>query len=158
MNNYPLEPVARDFNDDERTALEAYNPLFKKVFAFIDAHDLNALPDGRIEIDGDCVFCNVGSYPPRGPEQAKLEAHKVYIDMQCLIGGQIEQHGVMPAKDCRMVSEPYSDKKDIVFFADPWTRLETVKKGQFIVFTPEAAHAPCICPVAIRKAVFKVRA
>ncbi len=158
MSDYPFEPSPRNFDAAARAELESYNPLFKKVFAFIDAHPLDTLPDGRNEVDGDNVFCNVNACGARDRADAKLEAHKNYIDMQCLLGGQMEQHGVMPTKDCRTVTVPYDDKKDIVFFGDAWTRLETVKQGQFIVFTPQAAHAPCICPSPIRKAVFKVRA
>jgi len=139
-------------------ALEAYNPRFKKVFEFIRGHDMAQLAVGKHPIDGDEVFVNVAESGPRSPQAAKLEAHQRYHDLQWLIAGDVETHGIIPVAQCRQPKDAYNPEKDVVFYADAWTDTLTLTPGQFVLYTPATAHAPNMTEGHIKKAVFKVKA
>lgn len=138
--------------------LQAYQPLFEKVFAVMKTRDLSALPPGKYTVDGDDVFFNIGEAGPRAAKDAKLESHRKYIDLQILLSGTPETHGVAEVSDCKNITEPYRSDHDIAFYGDAWTRSVTVKPGEFVVYTPATAHAPNITDGDIKKCVFKVRA
>ena len=46
---------------------------------------------------------------------------------------------------------------DFTFYRDPVERVFTLSPGEFVIFFPEDAHAPCIGEGVIRKMVAKVR-
>ena len=137
---------------------DRYSPLhagFADGFAFLRRADLDQLPDGRHEIDGERLFAIVSRDRGRGREQSLLEAHRRYIDVQFVIEGE-DCIGWSPISDCRRVSSPYDAEKDLeLFFERPSTWLE-VAPGTFAVFYPEDAHAPLATRGRIHKAVVKV--
>ena len=59
----------------------------KKAYAFLRENDLGALSCGRHDIDGEDVFANVMEYDTVPAEAKKLEAHKLYYDVQCVASG-----------------------------------------------------------------------
>lgn len=124
------------------------------VFDFLRTHDLSAIPDGRIELDGDSVFINIETNP--GKISAQLEAHRCYIDVQFPIS-QTEKMGWRPTADCQIIAEPYNAARDIEFFADEPTTTFTVEPGQFAIFLPTDAHAPAMASGTLRKAVAKLK-
>lgn len=131
------------------------HPLFTKAFQFLRGNDLAALPPGRIDIDGDRLFALPQEPEGRGREGARLEAHRKYIDIQVTVSGH-EEIGWKGLKDCKLVSEPYRDDKDILFFGDlpdSWTR---VAAGQFVIYWPEDAHAPLGGRGPMKKVVLKI--
>ena len=67
----------------------------KKAYAFLRENDLGALSCGRHDIDGEDVFANVMEYDTVPAEAKKLEAHKLYYDVQCVVSG-IERVEVAP--------------------------------------------------------------
>ena len=60
---------------------------FQKVYSFIKSHKLAELEEGEYEIDGRRVYCTVWSGELKSPEEAKLEVHDSYIDIQLLLEG-----------------------------------------------------------------------
>lgn len=114
------------------------------------------LPDGRIEIIPEELFAIVSEQQGREQNEAFLEAHKQYIDIQYLISGE-ETHGWKPVTDCNEVRNEYDVTNDIVFFADVPTTYVKLKPGQFCVFFPEDAHAPMISTGIVKKIVIKIK-
>lgn len=139
-------------NSDRYVAL---HPLFPAAFRYLRRNDLATLPVGRIEIDGERLFALPQEPDGRGREGARLEAHRKYIDIQVTVSGH-EEIGWKALEDCKTVTEPYRDDKDIMFFGDlpdSWTR---VKAGQFVIYWPGDAHAPLGGQGPLRKVVLKI--
>ena len=76
---------------------EALNPHFSKVVDFVANNDLAGLPLGRNEICGDAVFANVMEVKPKAKEDAFIEIHRRYIDIQIPISSD-ETMGYTPIK------------------------------------------------------------
>ncbi len=65
--------------------LEKYillNPLFAEVAKYLNGLDLSALELGKVELKGKELFISVARTEPKAKEEAKLEAHRDYIDIQ----------------------------------------------------------------------------
>ena len=70
---------------DTLDKLESYgdiSPLMGKVVEFFRTTDLTSLKPGRIVLQGDDLFVNVNRQGAQTREQAPIEAHKEYIDIQ----------------------------------------------------------------------------
>ena len=139
------------------------HPLFRQAFEYIDTHLAewtDPASDGRHTIQGDDLFVMVGSHNLRRPEEAALEVHDRYIDLQVMISGS-ENFGWAQREACTEPRGAFDTTNDIGFFNDLPTSTTTALAGEFVVFFPEDAHAPLIRPVGIaggcRKAIFKIR-
>ena len=58
------------------------NPLFAQAIEFLKSHDLNALEVGKTELKGRELLVNVAQTKPKTKEDAKLETHRDFIDIQ----------------------------------------------------------------------------
>ncbi len=128
---------------------------FRAGFEFLRRPGLLALEGGRHDIDGDQVFALINRDPGRGHEGARLEAHRKYIDIQFLVAGS-EEIGWRPLAECHSISEPYTEARDILFFADSPSSWIALPVGKFMIFYPEDAHAPLAAHGENVKAVIKV--
>jgi YhcH/YjgK/YiaL family protein len=135
-------------------AYAALHPAFAKAFAFLRDTDLAALPDGRIELDGDRLYVLVMTLDGRGQAGAKLEAHRRYIDIQAVIRGE-DVMGWSPLAACRQAL-PFDASGDAGLFGDVPASWVVVPQGSFAVFFPEDAHAPLAGTGNVKKAVVKV--
>lgn len=72
--------------DNARTAY-AIHPLMERLFDYLRTHDLRQMPAGRITIEGDDLFINLGVSQLRTREEQKLETHKRYIDVHLPLDG-----------------------------------------------------------------------
>lgn len=133
------------------------NPLFAQAIEFLKSTDLNALEVGKTELKGSDLVVNVQQTAPKTKEQAKLETHNVFIDIQIPLSG-VEVMGYTAAKDCKPADAPYNAEKDITFFEGLADDYITVKPGMFAVFFPQDGHAPGITPTGVKKIVVKVKA
>lgn len=131
------------------------HPGFEKAFAFLRRSDLADLPEGRHEIDGDRLFCLISNGPGRTRAEAKLEAHRKYIDIQYVMAGTDEM-GWRPTATCVVSDMPYDPAKDIEFFKDAPEAWTPVPAGSFAIFFPSDAHAPLVSTGRIHKAVLKI--
>jgi len=131
------------------------HPDFEKAFAFLRRNDLAQLELTKHGIDGETVYCMLSRNQGRAREQAPLEAHRKYIDIQYVISGD-EEMAYKPVAQCRQEKEAYDSEKDVGFFKDPPNRWLTVPPGSFIIFFPQDAHAPLVGRGVIHKAVVKV--
>ena len=132
------------------------NPYYAKAIAYINTHDLNALEPGKHLIDGDNLFVNIVDSNMKTPEQARLEVHDRYIDIQVPLSKE-ETFGVAPRSSCKEPDGEMNIEKDILFYRDPVTETITAAPGEVVTFAPETAHAPLIGEGTIRKASFKVK-
>lgn len=131
------------------------HPAFKKAFKFLLESDLSKLSLGRNDIDGDKLFCLMSRGPGRTRNEAKLEAHRKYIDIQYIISGTDEM-GWKPTIACTEIDTNYSEDNDIEFFKDKPQTWTKVPAGSFAIFFPQDAHAPIVSDSEIHKVVLKV--
>ena len=131
------------------------HPAFEKAFTFLRRDDLAELVAKRYEIDGERLFCMISKGPGRTRNEAKLEAHRKYIDIQYVIAGTDEM-GWKPTADCKSIDTAYDADKDIMFFNDPPDSWTQVPAGSFVIFFPQDAHAPLVSDGKIHKAVLKI--
>jgi biofilm protein TabA len=159
INKEAEEPMSKDHMilDRLENAENYYDmpPGFEKAFAFLRQNRLAERPSGRYEIDGDRIFCILSKDHGRSRAEAKLEAHRKYIDIQYVIAG-VDQMGWRPTADCKLVDTPYDSDKDIGFFKDEPKSWTEVPAGSFVIFFPEDAHAPLVSSKEIHKAVLKI--
>ena len=132
------------------------NPYYLKALEYIENTDLATLENGKHFIDGDNLFVNIVDSNMKTPEQARLEVHDKYIDIQIPLDKE-ESFGVKPRSECKEADGEFNTEKDILFFKDKdWTTV-TVKVGEAITFEPHTAHAPLIGEGTIHKPIFKVK-
>jgi len=131
------------------------HPAFEKAFKFLRQKGLAKLPAGRYKIDGDRLFCIISKGPGRSRAEAKLEAHRKYIDIQYVIAGK-EEMGFKPTANCTLPYIVYDADKDIEFFKDKPDSWTPVPAGSFVIFFPQDAHAPLVSKGEIHKAVLKI--
>ena len=134
---------------------DVLHPAFAEAFAFLRRPDLPDLADGRHEIDGDRIYALVISATGRGRENAALEAHRRYIDIQYTAAGA-DVIGWRAASLCRESGDGYDDDQDCVLYEDAPDAWIDLPAGTFMVFFPDDAHAPLACTGACRKVVVKI--
>ena len=135
----------------------ALNPLFAQAVEFLKAHDLNTLEIGKTEMKGKDLLVNVTQTKPKTKEQARLETHRDFIDIQIPVSG-VEYMGYTAATDCAPADAPYNAEKDITFFEGLAESYIEVKPGMFAIFFPQDGHAPGITPDGLKKVIVKVKA
>ena len=133
------------------------NPHFAKAFYFMATNDLASLAPGKYPIDGDNVYASVVEGQLKKKEDARLEAHNGYIDIQICIRGR-ETFGWLSREACTTPAGEYDAAKDIIFFKDEETIFFTLHSGEFAIFFPEDGHTPMIGEGAVKKCIIKVRA
>ena len=128
---------------------------FAKAFDFLLRPDLKELPVGKYEIDGDRIYAIVSKERGRKKDDALLETHEIYIDIQLVLAGT-DDMGWKPKSLCRQPSGEYDKKSDEQRFADEPDAWISTKSGTFVIFFPEDAHMPLISSEQIHKVVVKV--
>lgn len=143
----------------QNSSLYPFGPAWEAAFELLET----LTPDsetGKRLIQGNDLFANVDCYKTRFPADARLEAHRKYVDIQVLLSGE-EIIEFFP-RNGLTVSEPYKPERDVEFYGNPAKEHARVilKPGQFVVFFPEDAHMPCIMtgtsPEPVKKVVFKI--
>ena len=119
------------------------NPLFAQAIEFLKSHDLNALEVGKTELKGKELLVNVAQTKPKTKEDAKLETHRDFIDIQIPLSGT-EIMGYTAAKDCVPADAPYNAEKDITIFSGLAESYIEVKPGRFAIYFQQGGHAPVI--------------
>ncbi|MDE6872272.1 MAG: YhcH/YjgK/YiaL family protein [Bacteroidales bacterium] len=132
-----------------------HNPYYAKAVEYIRSTDLDALEPGKHLIDGENLFVNIVDSQMKTPQQARLEVHDRYIDIQIPLS-KAETYGVKPRVACTEPDGEFNMEKDILFYRDPVEETVTAQPGEAVTFAPETAHAPLIGEGTIRKAIFKV--
>ena len=134
---------------------KSLNPNFRLVEKYINNNDLRKLAPGKHEISKD-VFVISETVPGKDAEDAVLEAHKNYIDVQLCLNST-DNMGWTALEDCKSVKDEYDPARDLVFFNDEIQRQLAVSSENFIIFFPWDAHAPNIGSGDLQKIIFKVK-
>lgn len=135
-----------------------YRPLgpgIARALEFLQRTDLAALEPGRHPLDGDRVYALVSEYLSKRPEEGRWEAHRRFVDLQCVIRG-VERIGYAPVG--RLEAQPYDEAKDLMRLSGPGEFL-TIGPGEFVLLWPGDAHMPGVAggdPAPVRKLVVKI--
>ena len=144
---------------DKFENMDFYKDLNGRLYQglmFLKKNDLESLPAGRYEIDGDAVFALVQEYETRVLEECRWEAHYTYTDIQYVVEGSEKMGWSMLDGILKTEDRP---EDDIYFFDAEGDHFE-LHAGQFAVFTPLDAHRPggaADGPAPIKKVVVKVK-
>lgn len=132
------------------------HPSFEKAFTFLRSTDLNILPPGRINIDGDAIYALVQEYQTKPVDQGKWESHQRYIDIQYIESG-VELINYQNLS--KMKLGDYDSERDFQSMNGEGQLIE-LSAGSFMVFFPQDAHMPGLSktiPSSVKKVVVKCR-
>jgi biofilm protein TabA len=134
------------------------HPLFAKAFEYIGKTDLNAVEQGKYEIDGANLKAAYSNKKGMSAEESvsKFECHNRHIDIQLCIHG-VEKFGWKPREKCLVPNGEYNEAKDTQLYTDVPDMYFELTGGQFAILFPEDVHAPMIGTDEIKKLVIKVK-
>ncbi len=130
------------------------NPLFAKAMDYIETTDLKALEPGKIVLVENELIVNVNEIGPKTKENAKLETHNEFVDIQIPLTG-VEVMGYTQRAD--LPEAEYDTVKDLTLYEGLADDYITVKPGMFTLFFPSDGHAPGITPTGLKKIIVKVK-
>jgi YhcH/YjgK/YiaL family protein len=135
---------------------ENSSPLIKKAFEYLKQTDFSKMENGKHIVDGDALFAILQEYNTKNDADAKLEAHRKYIDVQYIISGE-ELIGLRPLINQTPCKE-YDAENDYVLYDDTCSFIK-LNPGQFAVLFPQDLHKPGIKvdgSMKVKKVVMKV--
>ncbi len=157
-----MDIKAYSLNDKStRNLLIASNSLYAKLFEFFDSHSLEELAkmEGKVVIDSDKLFVNFMTKKLKNIQDARLEVHNKYIDLQLVLQGA-ERIGLLERNACKNVSEDRLAEKDTLLYSDKYTEFVELQQGSYVVLDTDCAHAPCVkigdCDGEVIKCVAKI--
>ena len=131
------------------------HPGIATAFEFLSAPGTIQLAPGRYALSGDDVVAIIEKCEGGGRENARLEIHRKYIDVQFVVSGN-EWMGWSPLAACTLAAEGFSAANDFGLCNEqPQTWFE-VQPGYFTIFYPSDAHAPLAGNGPVHKIVVKV--
>jgi biofilm protein TabA len=136
-----------------------YGSVWNTAFEFLDTIT-PGVEEKKYEVQGDDIYAIVASYNTQEPH--KFEAHREYVDIQCLLEGQevIES----TALNGLIVDTSYDPENDVALYVNKDSRkvISHLMPGIFIVFFPHDAHMPGVSvgdsPAFVKKVVVKIKA
>ena len=131
------------------------HPGIQTAFDFLKNTDLNSMEPGHHEVDGNRVFIIIFKDMGKGIDNARLENHQRYIDIQCVIFGT-DLIGWKNLTDCGGLGQGYNKEKDVEFFEGKAEIWITTPPEYFCLFFPEDAHAPMGSEGELFKAIIKI--
>ena len=111
----------------------------------------------RQAIEGEEIFALIQRYRTRPPRDAFWEAHRKYVDVQCVVEG-VECMGHAPI-GAMITAKPYDADRDLtVLEPDAHTPCNfiNVKAMHFTVFFPHDAHMPGLMANGVAAEVKKI--
>lgn len=124
---------------------------------YIMENDFENAEPGRYDIDGDNIYYFVNEYNTKEKSDAKLEAHKKYLDIHYIVKGS-EIIAYAPLDEQEILID-YDEEKEIIFYKGDASFIE-LKAGMFAICYPQDLHAPGILvekSEPVKKLVFKIR-
>jgi YhcH/YjgK/YiaL family protein len=135
------------------------SPNIKKAIEWANSHDLLNLQPGKTVIDGDNLWVNRQSYVGKKFEEAKIEGHEKYLDLQLVLKG-VEGMGYVDKRKAGLtVTSPYDEVKDKANYEGQLDGIINLRENFFALVFPEDLHKPClkVNDEVIEKAVFKIK-
>lgn len=102
----------------------------------------------------------VSEYETKKVNGYGYEAHKKYLDIQCILNGQ-ERVSCLPVERLKE-TKPYSEEIDAAFYSADIKHQPSylsLQPGYFAIFFPQDGHMPQLCvdePQMVKKVVVKV--
>ncbi|ADQ90473.1 hypothetical protein B5M19_02785 [Mesomycoplasma hyopneumoniae] len=134
------------------------NKNFAKLAVFLKENNLNEIPLGKTQIDGNKIFVINVDVTSFDDTNALYEYHRRYADVHIVLDEEEQYFFDFSEKLINKISD-YSEKDDVAFYAKDSTRnLIKPLKGEFLIFLPGDAHLPKYTGKisTIRKMIFKV--
>ncbi len=137
-----------------------FPPSCDPAFEFLSALTVES-EEKEYSVQGDEIWARVMSYQTLEPKKTVLEAHRNYVDVQMLLGGQELVEIFNPER--LDVVEGYDEERDVEFYQSreaPISRL-LLQPGFFAMFFPQDAHRPQLRVQEeaewVKKVVVKIR-
>jgi YhcH/YjgK/YiaL family protein len=144
---------------DNLILYSSLNPYLEVVYKYIKGNELDDLSEGWHGIAGDGgedAYAMVATEMCRNDDDADMEAHRKYLDIQICLRGR-DRIGWRPLASCRQQLTDYEVEDDLVFYGDEPAELVNLCQGLFVLFLPEDVHKPLVGQGEVRKLVFKLR-
>lgn len=136
-----------------------YPAAIQKALSFLKETNLDELPLGRHEIEGNLIYAQVMDLTTQEFNSIYPETHRNYLDVQYLHKGT-EKIGIAIANEENPIQEEYDPARDIMFYSSAKNEsIFEMYPGNFAIFLPSDIHRPgCINQKqqVIRKIVVKV--
>lgn len=132
---------------------------WKTIFDFLAGLRPDA-EEKKYVLEGDDIYAVVFSYNTKTADEAKMEAHRKYIDIQMPLTGA-EGMEWFPITALEPKTE-YDAAKDVILFhrTKPGPARVDLHPGTFALLYPQDAHMPSLMigenPAPIKKVVVKV--
>lgn len=140
--------------------LNQYTGLFENLDTALDylaTADLDALPLGRTDIDGDEVYLTVSNCQARPSEEALFEVHSAYMDIHIdLQGVELFETALGPLQQ----HTPYDPVTDTALYTADLSSACVLGPGRFLIAMTEEPHKPAVKSAegaTLKKLVVKVR-
>jgi len=143
-------------NLEDSKMYESVHPLFKQAFEYLRSVNLNAIPAGKINLSGENIVVNVNEITRKSKDEAKMETHRKFIDIQVPIS-DAEFMGWKSAEKLNSPIDGYNAEKDMALYNDSADVMLKVQPGEFAVFFPEDGHQPGIGEGYEKKIIVKVK-
>ena len=130
------------------------------LFAWLESHDLTALPKGKYPIEGTTMVASIQDDTNKPLAERNTESHRKNIDFQYVVSGT--EGFALLDHESSTVSKPYDEKKDVVRYAydKGKTHFFTNTRGCFNIFFPGDWHIAKVdqkgCDEPFRVVVVKV--
>jgi len=131
------------------------SPRIALALDFLCSSDLAGAGVGTVEIEGAHIYALFQEYETLSLPQGAWEAHRQYVDLQCVVAGT-ERVGY--ANVSRLAPGVYDPIRDVLPLSGEGEFL-TLGPGDFMLLFPEDAHMPRIAtgaPATVRKVVVKI--
>ena len=136
---------------------QGITPNLDVALQFIQTTDLDALEPGKHSISGQDVWVRISDVTTKPEEEAVLEAHLDFLDIQMVLRGEeIIRYGFR-GRMTRVTD--ICPERDVSLYSGPSQPI-TLTGGQLLILFPDDVHAPALTkgePSVVRKALFKVR-
>lgn len=129
---------------------------WQECFAFLESLSPMSAPEDYISLRGDAIFARIMRYPTRPREDAIVEAHRNYIDVQMSL---LHSEGIRWFDPATLrVKTPYNAKTDAEFYEIDAPVLGEVANhpGIVTILFPEDPHMPQLTLDGDRAEVLKV--
>lgn len=133
----------------------ALHPKLKFAFEYVNGININTIPTGRHEIDGEAMYALVQEYDSKLKDQGMWEAHRRYIDLQYVVKGT---EGIGYANIHHLKQGEYDIARDFLPLQGEGD-IVTLHRGSFVLLFPEDAHMPGMAMGAsapVKKIVLKI--
>ncbi len=131
------------------------HPLFNEAFEWLKTTDLKTIENGKYPIKGDDLIAAVFEHEGKTTDEAVIETHTKFIDIQYVISGE-ELMGYTLFTNQKHTGE--KPESDCLFYKEEMSYVK-VTEGMFAVFFPQDMHQPTVLskPGNNKKVVIKVK-